>query len=122
VRFDRLTLLASFLESDCVPEAHFHLENWECGTTACACGWAARIPQFKESGFKLSSLGNPLFEEFSRWDAVMRFFELTRSQAEYLFLARCYIGGYQTTKWEVAERIRDFVAANRLTPSLTIEC
>lgn len=55
---ERLTKLADFLESS-VPDDKFNLEKWstgldlnECGTAACACGWATQL--FSNEGFVLA--------------------------------------------------------------------
>ncbi len=60
---DRLYLLADFLEK--LPPSRFDFavwvgSNWKgkpdlsCGTTACALGWAATIPEFRKLGLGLN--------------------------------------------------------------------
>lgn len=56
---NRLLLLASFLEN--LPEGRFNYGHWvgkdwqgkqdfSCGTTACALGWATAIPELADAG------------------------------------------------------------------------
>jgi hypothetical protein len=60
----RLLKLADFL--DTVDPSNFNYNYWhtglreprtapqepECGTTACALGWAAHVPEFQEAGLE----------------------------------------------------------------------
>jgi hypothetical protein len=54
----RLAHLADFL--DTVKLREFDLRTWkreaDCGTTACAVGWAATLPEFQELGFYIQKL------------------------------------------------------------------
>lgn len=61
----RLLRLADFL--DALPPERFNYNTWvgpnwkgaqdlSCGTTACALGWAATMPEFRELGLRLSIL------------------------------------------------------------------
>ncbi len=60
---DRLLLLADFLDK--LPPERFNYAAWvghdwkemedlSCGTTACALGWAATMPEFRKLGLRLS--------------------------------------------------------------------
>ena len=115
---ERLLTLASFLDS--VPWEQFDLESWfgenHCGSTACAIGWATRIPEFQEQGFS-AKWNEPRYcmngVAFSfGWHAVWDFFQLSELEAEHLFWDSSCLGGIRIdqTPSEVAGRIRDFVA------------
>jgi hypothetical protein len=137
---ERLLKLATFL--DTVPGPKFDLTHWrskpnrysnpalayevsdadlldpECGTTACAVGWACTIPEFKAAG--LSHSATPQYswttaagEELVSmgWNAVKRFFDLDGADADFLFMAHKYpvlLRGPAV----VAQRIRNLVALN----------
>lgn len=126
----RLGILADFL--DTVPPEKFDLKDWyisgdvdfehgpspyNCGTTACAIGWATAIPEFQAAGFAIY-LDNPLFidhgllneAQFTGWDAVERFFGLTYTEAQVLFSASYYNLADIRDPVAVAERLREFVA------------
>lgn len=56
--YRRLLVLADFLEK--LEEGKFYYGTWatgedlhRCGTTACALGWTAAIPEFRELGVRL---------------------------------------------------------------------
>lgn len=98
---ERLLKLADFL--DTVPPARFRFDVWahnkkgeeikigECGTTACAVGWATTIPEFAAAGLHLRIGGDfgptatPEFDGSESIEAVMRFFDLSMHDAERLF-------------------------------------
>lgn len=113
---ERLTKLADFL--DTVPEPAFNIDRWQgsCGTVACAVGWATKIPEFIEAGFKMMNMGSyyesvPVFENRFRWNAVTEFFDINYEQAMYLFSGFKYdMPGWQVTPAMVAERIREVLA------------
>ena len=143
----RLLKLADYL--DTVKPKYFDFESWvgnahkkvaasglSCGTTACAVGHAANIPEFKRLGLKLNielnsiSLGIPLvtptFGDKTNLNAAGAFFSITDGEAVELFqpqniYAECLLyGGYKlpifsedsdTKPSEIAGKIRLFVAA-----------
>src|SRR5690348_14932373 len=44
-----------------------------CGTTACAIGLAASLPEFNRAGFSIGQYGNirsPMFRDLGHWEAV----------------------------------------------------
>lgn len=94
----RLRHLITVLET--VPEDHFDLNHWKCGTTACACGWAGQDPVFNAQGFILVPSGDGRYGEpvlpdpdggqLTGFDAVEAFFGLTERQAESLFMTNAY--------------------------------
>lgn len=114
----RLLVLAEFLETK-VPVEKFSLSRWQCGTTACAVGWAATIPEFKALGLSLGQTNcpvGPIFEGKMDMDAARAFFHLDiagcdalKGDAVHLFHA-CGYGPDPRAATDVAARIRSFVA------------
>jgi hypothetical protein len=109
---ERLLRLAEFLEKE-VPKDRFYYNHWvghdwrgmddlSCGTTACALGWAATIPEFHEAGLRLlkghkrvdgtyygyvgvvNAQGTPI--SWDSFNAAMNFFEVPYGMAEFLFV------------------------------------
>lgn len=81
---EALLKVVEILES--TPDEAVDLQNWTCGTTACAIGHAASHPWFIERGFKLDErYGYPVFhkvkgeklQSWEGWEAVEEFFGLT---------------------------------------------
>lgn len=71
----------------------------ECGTAACAVGWACAYPPFMAQGLHWSYNNYPIYranaqETYSSWGAVEQFFGLGECMDEYLFLTtrECYPG------------------------------
>lgn len=127
----RLIFLANFL--DTVPKSRFDLDSWrsttneisdrvffskECGTTACAVGWACALPQFQALGLKfrhtypvLSRKGKP---DKGSWDAVEEFFDIGQEESAYLFLDTRYLES-ESGPSDVAARIRKFVLDRKIS-------
>lgn len=133
VRIDRLETLANYLDS--IPDRKFDLISWfnsdknmhdlvptnftdfnECGTTACACGHAAFIPEFNDAGFKKfdsysfsyrdpSVPGAPLHTD---WKAVDLFFNMPRASSKHLFSNYKYETD-KNTRIHVIARMREFI-------------
>lgn len=59
--------------------------NHSCGTAACALGWSAAYPEFKEAGFTTDQDGWPRFDGKTGFGAGQRFFGLTYLEASALF-------------------------------------
>jgi hypothetical protein len=61
----------------------------ECGTDACAAGYAACIPSFRRAGYALvRRRGNEIEPKFKRsfgFDAIRRFFDLNERESFELF-------------------------------------
>lgn len=125
---ERLLILADFL-SEKVPSEQFLLDVWvaddgECGTVACACGWAARIPEFAALGFRLHDReivdgvfdAWPAFGDKEGWDAVEAFFDLIWEEAHYLFASHMYPCNARDTK-DVVARIRKFYEEGKCSDS-----
>ncbi len=120
----RLMRLADFLEKN-VPPERFSLDAWstgdliDCGTAACACGWATEIPEFKEAGLWLdtSRVGPPhayvegciMFGELADVEAVEAFFEIDTKTVTFLFMRVSYDYWTPITPQLVAKRIRKYV-------------
>jgi hypothetical protein len=109
---ERLELVAKKLES--LPPERFNYsswigKNWEgaqdlsCGTTACALGWAATIPELQEAGLcivagwdyacdpyvALSTRRQPVRQYEANYESVvaaMWVFELTEDEVSFLFI------------------------------------
>ena len=109
-----------------VPAKKFNLATWidrdpdtcgrrTCGTVACAIGWAAQDPWFKKRGLRLNKYDEPVVHGFdnmgeSPLDDISAFFDIEVSDVHYLFLSPYYRYFDKTTKYEVIERIKKFVA------------
>jgi hypothetical protein len=129
----RLLKLARFLEK--LPNERFNYAYWvgkdwkgasdlSCGTTACALGWAAVMPEFRKLGLELRRDPNirpilPIIQNRNTGSgfisAAMEIFGLTLHQAEKLFIPYTYPPSrgrllYSSTAKEVAAHIRRFVA------------
>ncbi len=90
----------------------FNLENWHCGTTACAIGHAGVDPWHIEQGLHLYAgrHGTPVCGEDSSWGAVEKFYGITPFQACALFHPDHYSRPDQPL--EVAHRIERFLREN----------
>lgn len=149
MNIERLTKLAELL--DTVPPDRFNMDYWglaphgdledlniaECGTAACALGWACSIPEFRAAGLRLRKIGTSIrYDHFSpeikirseaypalevaheAFHAGAKFFDITLEQSEWLFLPREYEPpGYDQdedppiiiTPADVAARIRALI-------------
>jgi hypothetical protein len=106
----RMRVWADFL--DTVPEGTFDLREWECGSTACAAGWACRIPEFQEVGLELihnelNPATYPSFRGYDSYSAVREFFGLDLRECDRIVDERHYDTGRKTKPSVVAERIRE---------------
>jgi hypothetical protein len=120
---ERLLRLAAFL--DALPRRSFNLMNWyqeseDCGTVACAVGWACTLPEFRRagltldaSGFRGMQRGRPRYRGWFGFKAAEKFFGLDSAAAERLFSPEVYPNGSRTRPQTVARRIRELVAERR---------
>ena len=133
MNIQRLQTLAAFLRT--VPQEHFDLHSWrssegyeyasdddlttlQCGTTACAVGWACSLPEFQAQGLawgtdSLSYTGYPVYKfseggDAEGWEAVEEFFDISYSTAEHLFASDEYEDN--ATAVQVADRIEEVIA------------
>jgi hypothetical protein len=137
---ERLLKLATFL--DTVPAEKFDLKDWrrsggeveegnlssdvtdeqllgDCGTTACAFGWACTMPEFQALGLhydggtpclvyntgQRGSLGHP---RYYAWDAIAELFDLGSVGRSFLFSGHTYPDNGKGVA-HVAARIRRVV-------------
>lgn len=120
----RLLKLVDILRQ--VPRKQFDMSVWctddECGTVACAAGWACMDPDFRRAGLSFSKRNDSgPWRGFDRapsltlkdgtvvndeWCALEQFFDLTNDEAEYLFMP--HLGKPNTPK-AVATRMEKFV-------------
>lgn len=144
MRKDLLLELADFLEQ--LDPKRFNIQTWrrpnkrsvgfvsdeqlqnDCNTVACAIGWAAILPSWKEAGFYIDQLeveakhlSSPLSQPHSmsmiRWkgnpkidsyEAIQEGLNLFPRMAEVLFDYNNYADEEFTDAKTVAERIREF--------------
>lgn len=136
ITHERLLHLADFLEK--LPPGRFNYHHWvgddwkghqdlSCGTTACALGWAATMPEFRKLGLQLSwspdRLNRPLVkletDQTARfWEspvnAAMEVFGLTSDEVGYLFTPEEGAEDYNYSPLEVAFKIRQWVKTGRM--------
>lgn len=128
---EKLTILRDYL-SHRIDDEEFDLSTWHtdndpglrfenddgvhsCGTVACAVGHAGSIPEFNKLGFSLSEYGYPFYKNsennktYRDWHAVCEFFNLPRPECNKLFNSEYYPNTNYTTKYEVIERITQFI-------------
>lgn len=130
----RLLNVATFL--DTVPDNRFNYRGWvgpdwkgmqdlSCGTTACALGWAATMPEFQALGVRLlrtaSNYGFVGFENDNPndyfWNVTKKIFDLSLEESRFLFLPNVNFVGMENSKYHgedatakmVADHIRAFV-------------
>lgn len=137
----RLLTLATYLETKVVKK-HFDMRNFfcdhkldritpqrdaatrkklmkhECGTTACALGYATMIPSFVKAGLIVDYNDAIAFEGAFWFGAASKFFDIDKSEVGHLFSEynRDVYGTvqdsdrYKETPKQCAARIRKFVA------------
>jgi hypothetical protein len=79
-----------------------------CGTTACACGIATTVPEFRRAGLKIirTDCGAELSYRGKReFDAAESFFGLSDLEAEHLFYAYSYPESQRKSPMAVVRRI-----------------
>lgn len=111
---ERLQHLALILRG--VRAENFNLDMWrverDCGTVACAVGWAGQDKQFTKAGFTVTKV-RPLpsyrdprgGERFYGWEAVEQFFGLHPVLALIVFTHTGYTTGPALTPQFVADVI-----------------
>jgi hypothetical protein len=119
----RLRKLADFLKT--VPEAKFDIGDWatkgfnpgnpeasECGSVACAVGWACTIPEFQAEGLHMHN-STPIYaaedgNAYQSWHAARIFFGLDYDESQQLFSGSYYPGG-NAPPADVIKRIEDLL-------------
>ena len=133
MRVDRLKHLIKVLEA--VPQDRFDLCTWRtlvskdkygvtthsilvfdetlknnCGSVACAMGWASADPAFREQGLYYNAgLGTVFFNGFDSYEAAAKFFEITEGTALHLFSPNHYIPTQRDDPAFVIFRIKELV-------------
>lgn len=105
MRRDRLQILADKLKS--VPVSEFDITIWDCGSAACAGGWACRIPEFNEAGLSIGLSLSPEYKGSYGLHGLMRFFDITWGQATRIFLPDSYESRPSPT--DVSDRIEELL-------------
>lgn len=95
----RLLVLADFLERGDLREGKFAMSHWsvnnklgvpklgDCGTAACALGWATMIPSFRRAGLHLGRYGEPVITDGEHpLDAAETLFGINQYEADSLFI------------------------------------
>jgi hypothetical protein len=97
------------LRPDAIEHAH------ECGTTACAMGWAVTIPEFRRDGLTLINVGvgdfmsmSPCFDSRLGYHAADAFFGIPHDIALHFFSPSAYIN--EPGPEDVANRIDLFLS------------
>lgn len=128
---EKLKMMANFLDDLTIGrDESFRLAgSWisigDCGTAACAIGWAVlkgKLPELTKSKMEnwddevsdhRTDYGIEMFIEGDQfkggWTAVRNVFGIKEEEAEFLFCADRYMSR-NPSKELVARRIRDFVA------------
>lgn len=105
VAIERLTMLRNQLAT--LTDEQLDMHDWmsveepkidDCGTVACALGWACLLPEFKAQGLTLehpSGAPFPTFrtdgEVFHNYKAAQKFFQISSEHAQALFNPETYI-------------------------------
>jgi hypothetical protein len=95
-----------------------------CGTTACALGWAASMPEFRKRGLKLvwyesNKLGwvelrtKNSDDDLDSEEAGAEFFGLTNAEADELFIPNFTQGEDEMTLGQYRKRLRKFIDRKR---------
>lgn len=115
---DRLTRLAALLDRVQAEGRGFDMAWWkhrgDCGTVACAVGWAASDPEFQAEGLRLVGDEDDSIPQFCGWtgfEAAALFFECGMHNAEGVFSPGGYEKPYEEiTPADVAARVRKLLA------------
>lgn len=93
----------------------------ECGTTACACGFAGLDPWFRSQGFKLEIDGggpsivytligdNEELEDMYSWLAIRKFFDISAHLAYRLFEEQRNENEVYVTVDHVIARVKEYM-------------
>ncbi len=109
----RLEVLSKFLRT--LPVKKFDIETWrsDCGTTACAIGWACTIPEFQEAGLEIDEpYEMPSFMGAFHYPAVAKFFDIKTEMSKILFSPVFYAAN--PTPSDVADKIDTLLAGGAI--------
>lgn len=117
----RLLHLITVLQNVEATGANFNMGTWlyqnECGTTACAFGWAALDPVFRAQGLTTKrreinwtpiTMLVPTFDGATGYTAAARFFEIPYNDAYTVFRPREFMDN--TDPQDVIDRINRLLA------------
>ena len=99
----RLALLRDLLSE--IPSTQIDLQEWECGTAACAVGWACRMESFPELTMPEET---PKYLGLNHFPAVMAYFSLDYHEAINLFSVDSY-PRRKGVKRELLRRMGEFL-------------
>lgn len=112
----RLVRLAKMLENwteererlEC--PVRFDMNDWYCGTAACALGSAALHPYFNRHGLALRGWSAaPTYKSYAGYGAASQFFGIPRAQACWLFDPGEYTQKRILPR-HVAKRVREIIS------------
>lgn len=98
----------------------FCMSTWvdsflNCGTSACALGWACKIPEFNKLGLRVEYY-EPIFEDEFGIYAGMNFFDLTEEESRGLFIGKFFNERLENvTKKQVIDKIREMINEQKKT-------
>lgn len=116
---ERLLRLAEHLDK--LPPEKFYFgsfvgKDWDgksdiltCGTTACAIGHATLLPDMGIGKMQLNCLGYPVIDGKTPFDAALVAFDISRVEAQDLFIPGCSKLNRFATAKDVASHIHTFV-------------
>ncbi|MBY0561490.1 hypothetical protein [Hyphomicrobium sp.] len=95
----------------------------DCGTTACACGWAMTDPWFNERGLTIRTYDRNIVGVIApgadlrepSWLTIAKFFHISDKRAEELFQPEAYDPN-EATPTMVGNRILTFLMSARFDP------
>jgi hypothetical protein len=93
---------------------NFNLGSWDCGTTACAVGHAARDPVLQDEG--LIAVNGPIFGHISR-SCTIRYKEYTGMSAASSFFGVGYLDAnylFSPLEYRVEDQQRPSVVRRRI--------
>jgi hypothetical protein len=107
---DKLEGTGPYSKIGAVPANAFGLNDWTCGTTACAIGHACNDVWFKIHGLTWDiTRSQPLFRCGTiGWLAVCKFFNTDLYTVKYLFSVEGYPDGHHTSPSTVSARLREY--------------
>lgn len=120
---ERMNLMIQLLHEVREAKKMFDLENWrsDCGTAACAVGYAAQDGRFNAIGLYMGTIEEPILKEgnesYVGWNACCKLFGLHDPEARYLFSQVSYKGLDGAEIDLVIDRLEQFVIRRaRLIP------
>ena len=108
-RNERLAQAVRVLE-ELTPEKKLNMWTWYgCYMVACAGGWIAQDPWFKQRGLRLSQTGTPFYEGRGGYHALVGFFGIEYDQICHLFSPYRYAHSQLRGRRSVIARFKRFI-------------